>query len=92
MTVKTYEELEIWQVAMQLAKRVYALQKQLPKEEVYGLGDLSFRFQATLQKDLAVIQPLTSFTSSMSLAARSLKFGRNLNLQNVLAIYKCLMI
>ena len=39
MTVKCYEELIAWQKAMQLAKTVYELQKKLPKEEIYGLGD-----------------------------------------------------
>ena len=39
MKVKCYEELIVWQKAMQLAKMVYAIQKQLPKEEIYGLGD-----------------------------------------------------
>ena len=39
MKVKCYEELIVWQKAMQLAKMVYLLQKGLPKEEMYGLGD-----------------------------------------------------
>ena len=39
MKVKSYEELVVWQKAMLLAKIVYGLQKQLPKEETYGLGD-----------------------------------------------------
>ena len=33
------EDLVLWQEAMELAKMVYLLQKGLPKEEVYGLGD-----------------------------------------------------
>lgn len=39
MKVKTFRELVVWQEAMQLAEMVYALQKCLPKEEIYGLGD-----------------------------------------------------
>lgn len=39
MKMKCYEELIVWQKAMQLAKMVYLLQKGLPKEEMYGLGD-----------------------------------------------------
>lgn len=39
MKVKSYEDLVAWQRAMELAKRVYEVQRQLPKEEVYGLGD-----------------------------------------------------
>ena len=40
MKVKSYEELLVWQRAMLLAKMVYGVQKQLPKEEMYGLGGL----------------------------------------------------
>jgi four helix bundle protein len=39
MKVKCYEELIVWQKAMELAKMVYLLQKGLTKEEMYGLGD-----------------------------------------------------
>jgi four helix bundle protein len=39
MKITRYEELIVWQKAMQLAKIVYLLQKGLPKEEMYGLGD-----------------------------------------------------
>lgn len=36
MKVKCYEELIVWQKAMLLAKLVYRIQKQLPKEELGG--------------------------------------------------------
>ena len=39
MRMRRYEDLLLWQKAMQLAKMVYLLQKGLPKEEIYGLGD-----------------------------------------------------
>lgn len=39
MRMRRYEDLVLWQKAMELAKMVYLLQKGLPKEEVYGLGD-----------------------------------------------------
>ena len=38
MKVKSYEELMAWQRAMLLAKIVYGVQKQLPKEEVQPLS------------------------------------------------------
>ena len=53
MKVKTYEELEVWQAAMQLAERVYALQKRLPKEEVYGLGDQIRRAVVSVPSNIA---------------------------------------
>lgn len=53
MKVKTFEELEVWQVAMQLAELVYALQKRLPKEEVYGLGDQLRRAVVSIPSNIA---------------------------------------
>ena len=53
MTVKRYEELVVWQKAMLLAKRVYGLQKQLPKEEIYGLGDQIRRAVVSIPSNIA---------------------------------------
>lgn len=39
MRMRSYEDLLVWQKAMSLAKKVYLVQKGLPKEEVYALGD-----------------------------------------------------
>ena len=35
---KSYRDLEAWQVGMDFAVRVYALTKQFPREEQYGLS------------------------------------------------------
>ena len=53
MKVKCYEELVAWQKAMELAKRVYILQKQLPKEEVYSLGDQIRRAVVSIPSNIA---------------------------------------
>lgn len=37
--VKGFKDLLVWQKSMALCRMVYALQKMLPKEEIYGLGD-----------------------------------------------------
>jgi four helix bundle protein len=37
MLVQSYRDLETWQVAMELVERIYALTKQFPHEELYGL-------------------------------------------------------
>ncbi|GAC1628358.1 MAG: four helix bundle protein [Nevskia sp.] len=37
VTVKSYEELVVWQKAMQLAERIYLLTKQMPVDERFGL-------------------------------------------------------
>ena len=39
MKITRYEDFIVWQKAMLWAKMVYLLQKGLPKEEIYGLGD-----------------------------------------------------
>ena len=53
MTVKRYEELVVWQKAMLLAKKVYCVQKQLPKEEMYGLGDQIRRAAVSIPSNIA---------------------------------------
>jgi four helix bundle protein len=53
MKVKSYEELVAWQKAMVLAKVVYSLQKQLPKEEMYGLGDQIRRAVISVPSNIA---------------------------------------
>ena len=53
MKVKCYEELIVWQKAMLLAKLVYRIQKQLPKEEVYGLGDQMRRGVVSIPSNIA---------------------------------------
>ena len=53
MKVKSYEELVAWQKAMLLAKMVYGIQKQLPKEEVYGLGDQIRRAVVSVPSNIA---------------------------------------
>ena len=53
MKVKSYEELIVWQKAMLLAKLVYRIQKQLPKEEVYGLGDQMRRAVVSIPSNIA---------------------------------------
>ena len=53
MKVKRYEDLMAWQRAMLLAKLVYGVQKQLPKEEVYGLGDQIRRAVVSIPSNIA---------------------------------------
>lgn len=53
MKVKTHEELVAWQKAMLLAKCVYCVQKDLPKEEVYGLGDQIRRAAVSVPSNIA---------------------------------------
>ena len=53
MKVKCYEDLVVWQKAMLLAKRVYSLQRSLPKEEIYALGDQIRRAAVSVPSNIA---------------------------------------
>lgn len=53
MRVKCYEELVVWQKVMLLTKIVYGVQKQLPKEETYGLGDRIRRVVVSIPSNIA---------------------------------------
>jgi four helix bundle protein len=51
--MRSYEDLLVWQKAMSLAKEVYLLQKRLPKEETYGLGDQIRRAVVSVPSNIA---------------------------------------
>jgi four helix bundle protein len=51
--MRRYEDLLLWQKAMELAKMVYLLQRGLPKEEMYGLGDQIRRAVVSVPSNIA---------------------------------------
>lgn len=53
MKVKRYEELVAWQKAIELSKKVYEKQKQLPKSELYALGDQIRRAIVSVPSNIA---------------------------------------
>ena len=53
MKVARFEDLIAWQRAMELADNVYRLQKSLPKEELYGLGDQIRRAAVSIPSNIA---------------------------------------
>ena len=53
MTVKSYQDLIVWQKAMELGENVYALVKLLPAEERYALSDQIRRAAVSIPSNIA---------------------------------------
>ena len=53
MRMRSYEDLLAWQKSMLLAKKVYQVQKGLPKSELYGLGDQIRRAVVSVPSNIA---------------------------------------
>ena len=52
-TVKSFEELTIWQEARELTNRIYILSKKFPKEELYGLTSQIRRASVSIMSNIA---------------------------------------
>jgi four helix bundle protein len=53
MTIRSYEDLEAWQVAMNFATAVYILTKQFPREEVHVLSAQLRRAAIAIPSDIS---------------------------------------
>ena len=53
MTVQSYRELQVWQVAMDLVTLVYRETVQFPKEETYGLTSQLRRAAVSIASNIA---------------------------------------
>ncbi len=53
MTASHFRELEVWQLAMSLAKRVYELTAGFPREERYGLASQLQRAAVSIPSNIA---------------------------------------
>jgi four helix bundle protein len=53
MTVQSYQELEVWQVAMTLAEQCYKATKAFPKEELFGMISQIRRAAASIPANIA---------------------------------------
>jgi four helix bundle protein len=51
--VRSHRDLEVWQVAMQLAQGCFEAAKRLPASERYGLGDQMRRAAASIPANIA---------------------------------------
>ena len=84
-TVKRYDELIVWQKAMDLAEAVYAATSQFPREEVYGLSAQMRKCAVSIPSNIAEGQGRRTtgeFLQHLSIAHGSL---RELETQSVLS-------
>ena len=75
MEVKSYQELIVWQKAMDLAESVYKLTYGFPREEVYGLTSQVRRSAVSIPSNIAEGQGRSStrdFLNFLSIARGSL--------------------
>jgi len=75
MVVQTYEQLEVWQKAMQMVALVYKSTKRFPKEEMYGLTMQLRRAAVSVPSNIAEGQGRRStkeFLNHLSMARGSL--------------------
>lgn len=52
-TVKSFEELTIWQESRKFTNKIYALTKKFPKEELYGLTSQIRRAAVSIMSNIA---------------------------------------
>ena len=74
MSVKSYQELLVWQKSMELVMVVYQLAKQLPKEETYALATQIRRAAVSIPSNIAEGQARNStreFANFLSIAKGS---------------------
>ena len=53
MEVKSYKDLVVWQKGMSLVEEIYRLQKLLPKEEKFAIGDQMRRAAVSIPSNIA---------------------------------------
>jgi four helix bundle protein len=51
--IKSYKDLEIWQEGIRLVREIYALTKEFPKEELYGLTSQMRRAAVSIPANIA---------------------------------------
>lgn len=51
--IESYEDLEVWQLAMSLAEQCYELSKLLPQDELYGLTSQIRRAAVSIPANIA---------------------------------------
>ena len=52
-TIKSYEDLIVWQKALDLAEEIYRATRQFPKDELYGLTSQMRRAAVSIASNIA---------------------------------------
>ncbi len=76
MTVQSYQELEVWKVAMDLAAECYRVTKAFPKDEMFGMTSQIRRSASSIPANIAEGQGrehTKEFLNHVSIARGSLK-------------------
>ena len=76
MKVKNYQELIVWQKAMDLVEEVYVVSKSFPREEIYGLTSQLRRAAVSIPSNIAEGQgrrTTPDFLRHLSIAYGSLR-------------------
>lgn len=75
MTLQSYKELEVWQLAMDLAEQCYTVTRNYPKEELFGMTSQIRRAAASIPANIAEGQGrdyTKEFLNHLSMARGSL--------------------
>lgn len=51
--IKSYEDLKVWNKAMELVSRVYSVTQKFPREEIYGLTSQLRRAAVSIPSNIA---------------------------------------
>lgn len=76
MSIRSYQDLEVWKRGMDLAEMVYRLTRRFPKEELYGLTSQIRRATASIPANIAegwARQGTAEFLQFLRIAAGSLR-------------------
>jgi four helix bundle protein len=76
MALRSYRELEVWNVAMDLATACYSVTKSFPKDELFGMTSQVRRAAASIPANIAEGQGrehTKEFLKHLSIARGSLK-------------------
>ncbi len=75
-SIRSYKDLDVWQVSMQLAEACYRMTKSYPREELYGMTSQIRRSAASIPANVAEgygREHTRSFIQSLRIAQGSLK-------------------